>query len=283
MAKRQAKKIERLEDLTLDRANVNRGTERGNHQLDWSLTNLGAWRSIAASNDGVVAAGNQTLQQAVDRGMEIRTVHTTGNELVVVVRDDISSDDPRFRQYAIADNRISELNYSADPEMLLTHKANGVDLSPMFRHDEIDALVADLTPDGVDNQIANDGQLGASDSANDEPEQEFKGVYALQEDVIFPSSNNWGIPDLLPEMCSNQIPDTVYARQEEIDPKRTLYVYNSAKFEPSSKDGMLAFYVDDWRFESVWLDAVKMVESFKSFGWSSIISPDFPSGVTTRW
>lgn len=147
MAKRQAKKIERLEDLTLDSANVNKGTERGNHQLDWSLTNLGAWRSIAASSDGVVAAGNQTLQQAVDRGMEIRTVHTTGNELVVVVRDDISSDDPRFRQYAIADNRISELNYSADAEMLLTHQAAGVDLSAMYRDDEIDALMASLTPD----------------------------------------------------------------------------------------------------------------------------------------
>lgn len=150
MAKRQAKKIERLEDLTLDSANVNKGTERGNHQLDWSLTNLGAWRSIAASADGVVAAGNQTLQQAVDRGMEIRTVHTTGNELVVVVRDDISSDDPRFRQYAIADNRISELNYSADAEMLLTHQAAGVDLSPMFRDDEIDALVAGLHPPDVE-------------------------------------------------------------------------------------------------------------------------------------
>lgn len=137
----KAKAIERLEDLQPDRSNVNRGTERGNAQLDWSLTNLGAWRSIAASADGVVAAGNQTLQQAADRGLKIRPVHTSGDELVVVIRDDIDSSDPRFRQYAIADNRISETNYSADIEALLSHAQGGIDISALYRDDEIKALL----------------------------------------------------------------------------------------------------------------------------------------------
>lgn len=148
--KRKAKKIEILSDLRPDRGNVNKGTERGNFQLDWSLSNFGAWRSIAASADGVVAAGNQTLLQAADHGLKIRPVHTNGDELVVVIRDDIKSDDPRFRQYAIADNRISELNYSADVEMLLSHQAAGVDLSPMWLPEEIDGLIASLTPDMKD-------------------------------------------------------------------------------------------------------------------------------------
>lgn len=123
------KQIQSITDLTPDSANVNKGTERGNAQLDWSLTNLGAWRSIAASADGVVAAGNQTLEQAAARGLKIRPVHTTGDELVVVVRDDITSDDPRFRQYAVADNRISETNYSAHKlehsHLRLTERCDG--------------------------------------------------------------------------------------------------------------------------------------------------------------
>lgn len=148
-AAKKPKAIESIKDLTPDIGNVNRGTERGNFQLDWSLSEFGAWRSIAASADGVIAAGNQTLQQAADHGLKIRPVHTSGDELVVVIRDDISSDDPRFRQYAIADNRISELNYSPDVEMLLTHQASGVDISPMYRDDELELMKASLTPDGA--------------------------------------------------------------------------------------------------------------------------------------
>lgn len=133
---------------------------------------------------------------------------------------------------------------------------------------------AGIVPPDLENQNKSVSLNDDEDSLSDEAE-DFKGVYALKEDVIFPSSNVWGIPDLLPEMLSNQIPNTVFARQEAIDPGNTLYVHGSAKFDPSAKAGVLAFYVDDWRFESVWLDAVKMVEGFKAFGWSSIVSPDF--------
>lgn len=143
MSNAKAKQIKSIKDLTPDPANVNKGTERGNYQLDWSLTNLGAWRSIAASADGVVAAGNQTLEQAAARGLKIRPVHTKGDELVVVIRDDIPSSDPRFRQYATADNRISETNYSPDAAQLIAH-SQAVDLSALYRADELDTLLASV-------------------------------------------------------------------------------------------------------------------------------------------
>lgn len=134
------------------------------------------------------------------------------------------------------------------------------------------AGVINLPSEPAENRLT---ENGSGEYEDDFLEEEFKGVYALQEDVIFPSKNAWGIPDLLPEMCSDQIPDTVFARQPIEDESKTLYVFQTAKFELSASKGMLAFYVDDWRFENVWSDAVRMVEGFKSFGWSSIVAPDF--------
>lgn len=79
-----AKKIKNLADLTPDPANVNKGSERGHFQLDWSISELGAGRSILADADGVVLAGNKTLEVAADHGLPVRVVETDGKELVVV-------------------------------------------------------------------------------------------------------------------------------------------------------------------------------------------------------
>lgn len=273
-----AKQIKTIADLTPDSANVNKGTERGHYLIDYSITELGAGRSILADADGVVVAGNKTLEVAADHQLPVRVVQTDGSELVVVQRTDLrltgkGAERDRARKLAIADNRASEVGYSADVEIVLEHAQSGVDLSAMYRQGELDALMETLTPNELDDLEGD--QSTQLTGAGDEQEEEFRGVYALQEDVIFPSKNAWGIPDLLSKMCSDQIPDTVFARQPIEDESKTLYVFQTAKFEPSAAKGVLAFYVDDWRFENVWLDAVRVVEGFKSFGWSAIVSPDF--------
>lgn len=78
--------ITQLADLTLDPENANRGTPRGTALLATSLRQYGAGRSIVADRDGVVLAGNKTLQAAKDLGLGVRVVETTGDELVVVQR-----------------------------------------------------------------------------------------------------------------------------------------------------------------------------------------------------
>jgi len=147
-----AKALRTITDLTPDPANVNKGTERGHYVLDWSLTELGAGRSILADADGVVIAGNKTLEAAADHQLPIRVIPTDGKELVVVQRTDLrltgkGKERDKARQLAIADNRASEVGYSADIETLLAHAQSGVDLSPLYRGDELDALLADLTPE----------------------------------------------------------------------------------------------------------------------------------------
>lgn len=65
-----------------------------------SLTRLGAGRSIVADKNGVVIAGNKTLQAAEAQGIPVRIVETDGKELVVVQRTDLdlANGDTRARE-----------------------------------------------------------------------------------------------------------------------------------------------------------------------------------------
>jgi hypothetical protein len=138
-----SKAITRLEDLQPDPHNANRGTERGRAQLDTSVRRYGAGRSILADKDGVIIAGNKTLETAADLGLPIRAVHTTGGELIVVVRDDLSlATDPAARELAYADNRVAQVDLDFDPSILLADLDAGIDLSALWSDAEIQALLA---------------------------------------------------------------------------------------------------------------------------------------------
>lgn len=123
------KKIAEITDLTPDPENANEGTERGLAAVEDSLRKFGAGRAPVADRSGIVIAGNKTIEQAAALGFNIRTVHTDGKELVVVVREDLDlSDDKegRARGLALADNRSSELGLKWNVEQVLKHANDGV-------------------------------------------------------------------------------------------------------------------------------------------------------------
>ena len=55
-------------------------------------------------------------------------------------------DDKQARQYAYLDNRASEVGLAWDAEQVLNDLNTGVDLSGMFRDDELEALMSTLVP-----------------------------------------------------------------------------------------------------------------------------------------
>ncbi len=135
------KQIESIEDLQLDSRNPNRGTERGSYMLDHSLESYGAGRSILADKHGTVIAGNKTLQAAVEKGFPVKVVETDGKELVVVQRKDLDLNaDPKARQLAYADNRSSEVGLDWDTDVMLEDIGSGLDLEPLFKAEELEAL-----------------------------------------------------------------------------------------------------------------------------------------------
>ena len=127
-----------------DRKNANKGTERGRYMVEASLRETGAGRSILLDKDGRIIAGNKTFEAASDIGLPVRVVETDGTELVAVKRTDLDLDDDTgtARKLAYYDNRASEISLSWDAEQMLADLGAGLDLSAMFRQDELDELIA---------------------------------------------------------------------------------------------------------------------------------------------
>jgi DNA modification methylase len=93
----------------LDPRNARRHPEQNKRAVEASLKELGAGRSIVVDADGVVIGGNAVYEQAKKLKIPVREVETSGDELVVVRRVDLKTDDPRRKALALADNQIGTL------------------------------------------------------------------------------------------------------------------------------------------------------------------------------
>jgi hypothetical protein len=96
-------------DYTLDPRNARRHPERNLTAVAASLRDLGAGRSIVVDREGVVIGGNAVYEKARELGIAVREIATKGDELVVVRRVDLATDDPRRKALALADNQIATL------------------------------------------------------------------------------------------------------------------------------------------------------------------------------
>jgi len=97
-----------IAEVVEDPKNARRRDERATNTLASSLGRFGAARSIVLDADGVVRAGNGTVEAARAAGIEeVLVVETNGRQLVAVKRPDWS--DAEAMAYALADNRTAEL------------------------------------------------------------------------------------------------------------------------------------------------------------------------------
>ena len=136
----------KLTEYTPDPRNANKGTERGQYMVDTSIEQVGAGRSLVSTANGVIAAGNKTLQALADAGIvDVIEVETDGKTAVVVKRTDWDSiEHEQARKYAYFDNRASEVGLEWDAAQVIADLNAGLDLSDMFSEDELDALLDEL-------------------------------------------------------------------------------------------------------------------------------------------
>lgn len=113
-----AKVIEtNIDQLIPDDKNFNKGTEYGQHLIENSLRKFGAGRSILLDKNNRIIAGNKTIENAVNVGMEnVIIVETDGNQIVAVKRKDIDLDSAKGRELALADNATGKANLAWDEE-----------------------------------------------------------------------------------------------------------------------------------------------------------------------
>ncbi len=141
----------KLSDITPDANNANLGTQRGLGMLESSLRKHGAGRSILLDRKGRVIAGNKTVEQAGQIGLdELIIVKTDGTQLVAVQREDLdlADDSTGARELAYADNRVGELDLAWNPETILADLNADIDLSGLFRKDELSEILGELGKNG---------------------------------------------------------------------------------------------------------------------------------------
>lgn len=125
--------------VEFDPHNARVRTERSSRMIRESLQQFGSLRSLVGQRlpDGriIIRAGNGTLEEAGQIGIDkVRLIERKPDELIVVVADDL--DENQWKQYAIADNRSSDLSeWDTD---VLQEIAQEVDLTDWFFPDEMD-------------------------------------------------------------------------------------------------------------------------------------------------
>ena len=135
-----------ISELVPDDKNANKGSERGDYMIEHSLQEYGFGRSVLLDKNKKVIAGNKTIEQAGQMGLEeVIIVPSDGTKIIAVMRTDLDMDtDPRARELGIIDNRASEVSLTWDPEVLKDLQANNVDLEAMWNADELTALLGDV-------------------------------------------------------------------------------------------------------------------------------------------
>lgn len=91
-----------------DPKNYRKHSERNKELINNSLTKLGAGRSVLVDSEDYLIAGNGVMEQAEALGIPTRVIESDGTELIVVKRTDLTLEDPKRKELALADNATSD-------------------------------------------------------------------------------------------------------------------------------------------------------------------------------
>jgi hypothetical protein len=136
------KSIQHLGDLTSDPKNARKHNPRNVGMIERALNEVGAARSIVVDENGVVLAGNATIEAAAAAGIErVQVVDADGETIIAVRRSGLT--DEQKRKLALFDNRTAELA-EWDVASILADLDSGLDLSALWNSAEIDELAKAL-------------------------------------------------------------------------------------------------------------------------------------------
>lgn len=96
------------QQITFDKRNYRKHSEKNKAIIRKSLQELGAGRSVLIDKDGALIAGNGVYEQAQKLNIPVRVVESDGSELVVVKRTDLATGDEKRKKLALADNAASD-------------------------------------------------------------------------------------------------------------------------------------------------------------------------------
>jgi len=130
----KSKHVTHIKDLLHDPKNARKHTPRNVGTIVSALQEVGAARSIVIDEDGVVLAGNATMDAAAEAGITaVKVVEASGNELIAVRRTGLTPE--QKTRLALYDNRAAEL--AEWDEAILQELAEAGSLAGIFSEEEI--------------------------------------------------------------------------------------------------------------------------------------------------
>lgn len=96
-----------IKDLKQDKRNYRRHNQRNLDLIKKSVAEVGLGRSVVIDNENEIVCGNG-LVSTLDKNTPVKVIETNGNELIVVKRTDLATNDEKRKQLAIMDNSTSD-------------------------------------------------------------------------------------------------------------------------------------------------------------------------------
>ena len=249
-----------ISDITTDDHNFNAGTEKGREMIEKSFRELGAGRSILLDKNNRIIAGNKSQQAAIATGItKVRIVDTEGDEIVAVRRRDVDLDSKVGRELAFADNATQQVSLAWDEaELQQAAQDYGLDIADFgFDIEDLPQVTFPTGDDVHTNSSNSDNEESDNDEEEDETDPEKIDLYfKMLGDYVYPSNNEFDIPTLLMDNMPVHLELPLNPWGAEARYKKGITTYH--------------FYVDDYRFEQLFKDPIKLLES----GCKAIVEPN---------
>ena len=249
-----------IRDIIPDSHNFNAGTEKGREMIEKSFRELGAGRSILLDKNNRIIAGNKSQQAAIATGItKVRIVDTEGDEIVAVRRRDVDLDSKVGRELAFADNATQQVSLAWDEaELQQAAQDYGLDIADFgFDIEDLPQVTFPTGDDVHTNSSNSDNEESDNDEEEDETDPEKIDLYfKMLGDYVYPSNNEFDIPTLLMDNMPVHLELPLNPWGAEARYKKGITTYH--------------FYVDDYRFEQLFKDPIKLLES----GCKAIVEPN---------
>ena len=249
-----------IRDIIPDDHNFNAGTEKGREMIEKSFRELGAGRSILLDKNNRIIAGNKSQQAAIATGItKVRIVDTEGDEIIAVRRRDVDLDSKLGRELAFADNATQQVSLAWDEtELQQAAQDYGLDIADFgFDIEDLPQVTFPTGDDVHTNSSNSDNEESDNDEEEDETDPEKIDLYfKMLGDYVYPSNNEFDIPTLLMDNMPVHLELPLNPWGAEARYKKGITTYH--------------FYVDDYRFEQLFKDPIKLLES----GCKAIVEPN---------
>ena len=246
----------KLADLTPDPNNINAHSERGRFMTEASVRKFGARLPGVLDRNRKIIDGNERSEVYADVGLtDVQIIKADPSKPLFVQYDDLDLSDPAnpARELQVALHRSAVTSFSEDVDALADALEQGLDVSAWYRQDELDAII-----DALNQPMFEGDDDSAGEDSEPEPLPLARGDVP---DAVWPTDNDWGVPVL----DINMQADAVDLPVQEW----------GASGRKAKMNGTYHFYVDDYRFEALWLDPSPIVNS----GCVNVVEPNYSTNV----